>query len=71
MRGSPGRSTARRRGSPARTACASDLAVGKTVILMTPPCLSLLKHLIKLQGVPSNDSLVNGYSDRSAGRGGG
>ena len=28
----------------------ATLAVGETVILLTPPCLSLLKHLIKLQG---------------------
>ena len=26
------------------------LAVDETVILMTPPCLSLLKHQIKVQG---------------------
>ena len=25
------------------------------------PCLSLLKHLIQVQGVPSNDSLADGY----------
>ena len=24
------------------------------------PCLSLLKHIIKVQGVPSNDSLADG-----------
>ena len=27
---------------------------------MAPPCLSLLKRLIKVQGVPSNDSLADG-----------
>ena len=29
---------------------AGGLAVGETVILMTPPCLSLLKHLINVEG---------------------
>ena len=28
----------------------AGLAVGETVILITPPCLSLLKHRIKVQG---------------------
>ena len=28
----------------------AGLAVGETVILITPPCLSRLKHLIKVQG---------------------
>ena len=25
------------------------------------PCVSLLKHLLQVQGVPSNDSLADGY----------
>ena len=29
---------------------ASSLAAGETVILMTPPLLSLLKHLIQVEG---------------------
>ena len=29
---------------------ASQVAVGETVILMAPPCLSLLKHLLKVEG---------------------
>ena len=32
------------------SARAGDLVVGETVILTTPPCLSILKHLIKVQG---------------------
>ena len=36
-------------------------AVGEPFILMTPPCLSQLKHLLKVQGrAISNDSLADG-----------
>ena len=37
------------------------VAVGETVILMTAPVLSLLKHLLKVEGgVQQNDSLADG-----------
>ena len=39
---------------------AQTAAVGETVILLTPPVLSRLKHLTKATGVPSNDSLADG-----------
>ena len=44
------------------------LAVGESsVILTAPPLISLLKHLLKVQGgVPSNDSLADGYRCRLA-----
>ena len=35
-------------------------AVGETVILMTTPVYSLLKHLLQAQGVLSNESLADG-----------
>ena len=39
---------------------ALKVAVGETVILRAPPCSSLLKHLIMVQGGASNDSLADG-----------
>ena len=33
-----------------RSLARRDLAVGENVISLTPPCLSLLKHLIEVQG---------------------
>ena len=35
---------------PSTSDCLAGVAVGETVILMNTPCLSLLKHLMKVQG---------------------
>ena len=37
------------------------LAVGETFILLTPPSPSLLKHLLKGEGLQQNDSLADSY----------
>ena len=42
--------TCRQRGSFRCAVSAGHLAIGETVSLMTPPFLSLLKHLIKVEG---------------------
>ena len=41
---------------PLRNLC--RLAVGETVILMTPHCVSILTHLLKVEGMQQNDADV-------------
>ena len=46
--------------SPVCFSASKSLAVGETVILLTPPSPSLLKHLLKGEEDAANDRLADG-----------